>query len=421
MKILRGVVINPHENDYVEIIRDGFIKISDNGKIKGIGEFSDCDDISAKTEVIDYSGCAILPGLIDIHTHLPQYSAMGIGSVSLLPWLNNYIFPLEKKFANNEYARKMSDVFFDKMIEKGTTTAVVYTSIHPEACDIAFEVAEQKGIRAFIGKTMMDINSPDILSDSTEKNIKDSLELAHKWHGKGKMQYIFTPRFAISCSFDLMKKTAEIASSDGYFIQTHLAENRGEIEIIQKMYPDSSSYTNVYKKAGILTDKSILAHCIYLNEDDTADLCESGAIVAHCPNSNRFLASGIMPLKKYLSYGIKTALGSDIAAGYSLSMLNETREAIENSKILASLVGKESYLQPENAICLATIKAAEYLKIDNLTGNLMPGKFADISVFELPSDIDYSIVEDEDFLLLVLYGMDNYNAKAVFIDGNQVK
>ncbi len=418
-KLYRAIVLNPKSDYQVECFPKGALLVDEQGKVVDCGEYC---LIAAKYEaydIIDCSGKLLMPGLIDLHTHLPQFTSIGRDSAQLLDWLNNTIFPKEKEFYRAEIASKYSKLFFENMLKSGTTTAVIYTSNSIDATHIAFEIAEKYGVRAFIGKSMMDQNVPDWIKQTAKENIDESVELAKKWHKKGRLQYIFTPRFAVSCSLELMKLTAEVAKSDGFFVQTHLSENTKEIAIISQMYPEYSSYTEVYSKCGLLNERTIFAHCIYLSDLERNTLKNSGAIIAHCPTSNRYLASGIMPLTNYLQSDLRIGLGTDVAAGYSLSIISEAREAIENSKYYSLFKGKCNWLTPSQAICLATIKAAECLNMSNEIGNFDKGKSADFAIFNMPDYfVDYS--EIDAILSAAIYNLDNPKATNVFIEGKQV-
>ncbi len=420
MKLIKGIIINPFEDFSVKLWQSGALAI-EKGKIAECGNFKDLSNKFPNAEILDFQNSVIIPGLIDMHTHLPQFTAMGLGNGELISWLESYIFPLESKFTDEKFAREQSEIFFDRLLRRGTTSAVIYSAPHKLACDIAFEVAKEKKIRAFIGKTMMDKNSPKGLIATAEQNIADSIELAKKWHNDGKMQYVLTPRFAIACSAELMKMTAEVAALDGLFVQTHLSENLNEIAQVKKLFPDFSSYTEVYDKLGILTERTLLAHCVHLSDNEIEIIKRRDSIAVHCPASNKFLSSGIMPAKKYLKENVNLAIGSDVAGGYSQSLLNEAMEAVECSKLYSVLIEKQPILSPRESLCLATIKAAEHLKISDTVGNFASGKSADIAVFDLPDYLQADLLSEDEIISSIIYNIDNRIAKAVFIDGELYK
>lgn len=419
-KLVKGIIINPKTNFSIDVIKNGHLLINEYGKIENIiGNEININEINFDV-FFDFSNKIIIPGLIDLHSHIPQFKAIGLGNGKLLDWLRNYIFPLEEQFADEQVAYENTKLFFKELISKGTTTAVLYTSPYRTSCDIAFQVAEEYRLHAFIGMPLMDWNSPESLMQKTTDAIDEILDLAKKWHKKGKLEFVITPRFALSCTNELMMRIGEIARSDGLFVQTHLAENKKEVELVKLRFPEVASYTEAYEKFGLLTDKTILAHCIYLDESEIDLIKKKDCIVVHCPNSNKFLSSGIMPLRKYIFEGLKVGIGTDVAAGYSLSMINECMEAREVSKILSVFNNSDDQVDSATVLCLATIKAAEHLGISNEVGNFEPGKTADLAVFELPGYRNPKALNENELLNALLYNVEHRNAKAVFIDGNLV-
>jgi guanine deaminase len=370
-RIFRGLVTNPVAPDRMECYNPGFLVVRGE-KIESLGG-SDPRSEFPTAEFIDCGARTILPGMIDTHVHLPQFAIMGIGAGELLEWLNRYTYPEEARFADPEYAARISKEFFDALVANGTTTAVVYSSVHEHATDIAFSAARARGIRAFIGKVMMDRNSPGPLEEDTEDSIAASIRLYEKWDGvdEGRLRYIFTPRFAPACSMELMKRVGKFALERGAYVQSHLSENKDEVEWVNKLFPGCSSYTAVYDSAGILTHRSIMAHCIHLSSDETALLAARGTNVAFCPYSNRTLRSGTMPYRKLRDAGLNIALGTDVAGGPSLSMLEQMHEAMTSAG-----------LDPSEALYLATLGGAKALGLADRIGNFDAGKDADFIVVD---------------------------------------
>ena len=409
MKIFSGNVINPQGGTKVTYLPEGAI-CTFRGRILDVGDKKTLIERYPYAHLQDYEDSIMIPGLIDLHTHIPQFPAMGIGSGALLDWLKNYIYPMEKQFEEKSFADKYTRIFFRKVLEAGTTVIVAYSSLHRQAADIAFRVAEESGIKAFIGKTMMDREDDNDYYNSVEDNIEESLSLAEKWHKKdnGRLNYILSPRYAGSCTGDILKKSAEISKSEDLLLQTHLAENSMEVELIRNLFPENSNYTDVYREAGILNENSIFAHGIHLSDDELGMISDSGANIVHCPNSNRFLQSGVMPLVKMKGMDIPVGLGTDIAGGYSLSVLEEMKEAIEISKIKNMMTsGDENFppISPEIALNMATIDAAKILKIDSTTGNFQQGKDADFVILENQlSDMPESLQNPEFLLRKAIYG-----------------
>src|SRR5262245_13377242 len=322
-RIFKCAVINPVYAIQVDYYDPGYLVVADE-RVERLSPEDPSRDFPG-AQFISLEGKTIVPGFIDTHVHLPQYGIMGKGTGELLTWLNTYTYPEEARFADPEYAARISEVFFDEMIANGTTSAAIYASVHEQATDGAFRTAQRKGVRAFIGKVMMDQNSPAALQESTDQSIAASLRLFEKWNGaaEGRLHYIFTPRFAGSCSMDLMKRVGRIAQEWGAFVQSHLSENKAEVEWIRKLFPEHSSYAAVYDSAQLLHARSIMAHCIHLSAEETHLLAKRGTNIAFCPYSNRTLRSGMMPYRRLREAGLNIALGTDVAGGPSLSMIRQ--------------------------------------------------------------------------------------------------
>ncbi len=407
MKLYLGYIINPSETGGVDYYPDGALVVSPEKQIVYSGDASRAFEEFPSAQIIDCDGKAILPGFVDLHSHIPQLPVIGTARGTLLEWLADYVFPVETKFSDPELARSICRQFFEEAHRRGTRTMALYSSSNLQSTEIAFEEAERIGMRAYIGLCLMDMNAPAELLKSAEDNIKDLLLISNAWHGKGngRLKSIVTPRFALSCSRELLKRCGEVAASEGLFIQTHLSENLNEIDAVKTMYPDAPDYTSVYRQFGLLTDKTLLAHTIHLSEPERDALRDSGAVAVHCPLSNKYLRSGIMPLSDMLNGDIRLSLGSDVAAGHSLSMLSVAREAVESSKMLDFSNGNpnEKLVDVETAFRLATIEGARALGIEGETGNLDAGKKADFIIVDCPRlSIDLPTT-GEDVLASVMY------------------
>lgn len=403
MQILKASIINPTNDRLVEYEDLAGIVISEN-IIVDCGKF---DDISGKypnADIIDYSDYVITPGFIDLHTHIPQYPAIGQGKGELLPWLEDYIFPLEMKFADFEYAYKLSKIFFNKAISYGTTTMSAYSSLHFLGTLAAIKAGIDTGVNLYIGKTMMDTGAGDY-KHSVNQNIDDTKKLIQyvKDLSCDNIHYVVTPRYAGSCSIQLLREAAKIAEDNDLHIQTHLSENMKELEYIASLHPDYNSYTEVYQETGILSSKTLLAHCIYLSEHELSILKESGSNVIHCPSSNRYLMSGRMNFAGYDKLGLNIGLGTDVAAGYSLSMANEMREAIETSGDMNLFDNRSSnhvkcgnnlneLTSASRVFYAATLGAADILG-NNQIGRIEKGRNADLLLHKLydKSDLNYAL------------------------------
>ncbi|HEV3410080.1 MAG TPA: amidohydrolase family protein, partial [Chthoniobacterales bacterium] len=333
---LRGYLIDAPEFGLVRSRRDGGI-IVEGGRIAAVGEFEELrrSERGRRATWSEPEAAAIFPGLIDCHTHLPQYPVVARGEAGLLPWLRQNIFPIERDFSGPK-AREEAPLFFRDLARHGTTTAMLYAAIYEDSCDAGFEAAERSGLRVILGKMMMDLGSYGTLQPKKVLSVSllESEHLCRKWHGRdaGRLEYAFSPRFAVSCSEKLMRSAAELAKQCGAYIQTHLAENREELEKVHHLYMTARDYTDVYEKAGLLTPRTVLGHCVHLQPREIGAIAHSGASVAHCPTSNLFLGSGLMKLDQIRGAGIAVGLGSDVAAGPELNMWQVMRAAVDVQK-----------------------------------------------------------------------------------------
>ncbi len=425
LKIYCGRILNPRRTGAVDYINKGALAVDVKGVLQFVGLASEARRRFPQSRFHDFGAALLLPGFVDTHVHLPQYRARGIWSGELLQWLEQVIFPMEARFADPEHARRESEVFFRAALAQGTTSMSVFCSSQRRATDEAFEAARSSGLRVCMGKSIMERGAPAELLSSAEQNIDDSLALAERWHGvdDGRLQYTITPRYAGSCSMALLRRCGELARREGLRLQTHLAENPGELAYIKSLFPAASSYTAVYESAGMLQEHAIMAHAIHLGESELTMLKDSGTAIAHCPCSNRFLQSGIMPLRRYLDRGLQVGLGSDVAGGFSLSMRNEQREAIEGSKSynILNRNAQQAVLRCEEAFWLATLGGAIALGLDDRVGSFRSGKEADFVVWSVP---DGCSSEDghsaEELLAGLLYHEEANTIHSVYVSGREL-
>jgi guanine deaminase len=390
---VRGFLIDAPEFGTLRGRRDGAI-IIENGRILETGDY---DDVRRKQWTspihwVDHRGSAIFPGLIDCHTHLTQYSAVARGESELLPWLRQHIFPIEREFTGPK-AREEAPRFFRELARHGTTTAMVYAAIYADSCEIGFQAAKESGLRVILGKMMMDVGSYGQLQPKKVASVSlvESERLCRKWHRAedGRLEYAFSPRFAVACSEKLMRGAAEMAARFDAYLQTHLAENREEIEKVRHLYMGARDYTHVYEKCALLTPKTVLGHCIHLNPREIAAIAAAQSSVAHCPTSNLFLGSGLIKLDQLLKAGIAVGLGSDVAAGPELNMWQVMRAAIDVQKARAAYEPNLRPLRPSEAFYLATHGGARALGKASVIGTLDPGKEADLIVVDLGAVAPY--------------------------------
>ncbi len=402
-KLYRARIIHSINADKACEFKDGALVIDSKGKILACGDYQEIKKSEfGKSKVVDKRGQLIIPGLVDCHLHLPQLDLRGKHGATLLGWLEKYIFPAEKAFASLRVADDLAKRFFKKLILNGTTTSAIYTTIHAKSTDHVFKVAKEAGVRAIIGKVMMDQNAPKDLIENTHESLKSSEELCAKWHGaaSGRLMYAFTPRFAPTCSEYMLTEIGKLAHEYDAYIQSHIAETLAENKFVSERFPDYKDYTAVYEENGCLGPKTILGHAIHLNDDEMQRLAIRKARIAHCPTSNFFLKSGRMPIEKIEEHGITYGLGTDVGAGTSMSIFTTMRHA--------DYIQPNITVTPVKAFYLATLGGAKTLSLSQLIGNFESGKAADFCVVDIRNiDPRYKLSElnlDEVLSLLMYRG-----------------
>ena len=383
--LLRARLLTPLAGGGTRYEPDGAIEVDAAGRIVAVGARSDRPAGVGPAEV-DLRPLVVMPGLVDLHVHLPQLPNAGVGAgLDLLTWLDRYIFPLEREF-DAAAAEQVAPAAFRAMAAAGTTTALMYGAVFEPSLDAAFRAAEAHGIRAIIGKVMMDRLTYDdrLPADRIlEVSLRQSADLCARWHGRddGRLQYAFTPRFAVSCSAEMLRESATLARQTGAYWQTHLSEDRGELREVSRLFPDAIDYLDVYDRAGGLGPRTVLAHAIHLSTREVARIAETDTALAHCPASNLFLASGSMPLARYRSAGIRVGLGSDVAAGPELSIVANMRAGAYTQSALRVRAVKRAdaaVLGPLDWLRMGTYEGARALGLEDRIGSLEAGKEADL-------------------------------------------
>jgi guanine deaminase len=364
--------------DACEYLEDGLMMLK-QGRIQMLANAADwIDYLPDGSALYDYSGRLVMPGFIDTHTHYPQTEMIASHGLQLLDWLQQYTFPTEEKFAERDHADRIAEFFCEQMLANGTTTSAVFATVHPQSVDAIFEQAQQRDLCLIAGKVMMDRNAPPALCDSVESSYRDSSELIRRWHLQGRNLYAVTPRFAPCSSPEQLEVCAQLLSENpGLYLQSHVAENRDEVDWVARLFPDSRSYLDVYDSHGLLGPRSIYGHCIHLDQQDRERMAASGAAIAFCPTSNLFLGSGLFNLEDASRQDIRLGLATDVGAGTSFSMLRTLAEAYK----VCQLGGQR--LTPLKAFYLVTLGAAESLYLDHRIGNFARGKEADFVVLDL--------------------------------------
>jgi guanine deaminase len=334
--------------------------------------------VAGNMPVIDHGQRLIMPGFIDTHTHYPQTDVIASGGRNLLDWLERYTFPAEQRFADPDHAREVAEFFLDELLRNGTTTAQVLGTVHKQSVDIFFQAAAARGLRMIAGKTLMDRNCPEQLRDSTVDGERDMRELIETWHGRDRLHYAITPRFAATSSVAQLHSAGRLAAEyPDVFIHSHLAENLDEVDWIRELFPDSRSYLDVYDRFGLLRDRATYAHCIYLDTTDRERLAASGAGAAFAPTANLYLGSGLFDIAASDAAGMRFALATDVGGGSSFSMLRTMAEAYK----VAQLLGQQ--LSPLRAFYLATLAGARMLGLADRIGRFAAGTEADFIVLDL--------------------------------------
>jgi guanine deaminase len=361
------------------LIDDGVLLIED-GRIAAIGEAHQLlPTLQPGTPIDEWEKSLILPGLIDTHIHLPQTQVIASFGAQLLDWLQNYTFVEEQRFADPAHSERIASFFLDELARNGTTTAVVYGSMHPQSVDAFFAESERRGTRMIAGKVMMDRGAPAGLLDTPERGYAESKGLIGRWHGRGRQLYAVSPRFAVTSTDAQLEATAAlVAEHPDCYVQTHLSENHDEIATVRRLFPWAKSYTDVYDRFGLLGPRSIFGHCIHLDKAERERLSTSGSIAAFCPTSNLFLGSGLFDLAALRdpAHPVRISLATDVGGGTSYSML---RTAAEGYKVLQ--LTRQTW-PALDAFYTLTLGNARALGLEHEIGTLEPGSAADLVVLD---------------------------------------
>jgi len=353
------------------------------GRVTKCGDWSDVlaalPSLTRDTaRYFDYRGKLVMPGFIDSHVHYPQLRVMGSWGRQLLDWLTDYTFPAEKSLADENVARQTASFFLDRLLAHGTTTASVFATVHPQSVDAFFGEAQKRNLRMLCGKVMMDRNCPDDLRDTAEDSLRDGYALIERWHGKGRLRYSVTPRFAPTSTSAQLHAAAELFHSrPDMHLQSHLSENTGEMAWVAELFPDCRDYLDVYESHGLLGRGAIYGHGIHLSENEMARLAASETAIAFCPTSNLFLGSGWCPHADLSRAGVGLGLATDVGGGTSLSMIRTMAAAYDVGQ-----AGRQT-LSPWKAWYLATLGGAKALALDEFVGNFLPGREADFVVLDM--------------------------------------
>lgn len=404
--IYRASILHALGPEEIEHIASGELVVA-GGKIVAVRP---AGSSPRDARVIELPGRLLVPGFVDAHVHIPQIDIIGVSSQSLLDWLHEHVFPSEAACADPDVARDRARRSFRAMLAAGTTACAAYSSSHTRATEIAFEEAERAGVRAIIGKVLMDRDAPAALLQPADQALADTAALIERWSGAagGRLQVAVTPRFSLSCSPELLRGAGALARRFACPIQTHLAENLSEVAAVQRTFPMHRDYTAVYEDAGLVGERSLLAHCIHLADDELDRLALAGATAVHCPDSNFYLRSGRFPLQRARDRGVPLALGSDVGAGTCHSIVEAMR--------LGSYTQQHG-VDPGFLFYLATLGGARSLGWQDQIGNFLPGKQADFVVIDAAALAPAVHSDPRTLLSCLIHRGQRADIEAVYIGG----
>lgn len=383
---------------------DGLLLICDT-QVAAAGDYQQLKHLlPAGLEVQTHRGKIIMPGFIDTHIHYPQTDIIASPAPGLLPWLEQYTFPAERRFEDPEHAQQVARFFLDQLLGCGTTTALVYSTVHAASADALFAESERRNTRMITGKVLMDRHCPDFLQDTAESGARDSEALIQRWHGRGRQLYALTPRFAPTSSEQQLALTGELAAAyPDTFIQSHVAENKQECAWARELFPAARSYLDIYDRYGLLRERAVYGHCIWLDQTDRQRMAETGTMASLCPTSNLFLGSGLFDFAAAEQQQLPLGLATDVGGGTSFSMLRTMNELYK----VARMGGY--YLSASRMFYLATLGAAKALKLDHQIGSFAVGSEADFIIVDpRPTPLmarraeHLNSVEEQLFLLALL-------------------
>ena len=401
---------------------DGAVVVGRQGRILWHGAFADLPREHAEAPCERYNREVILPGLIDAHVHFPQHRMLAAPAQDLLEWLERFAFPEEARYADEDHAAAAAERFLDKLVSHGTTSALVFSSVHGQAADCLFRAAQRRGLCLATGATMMDCNAPPTVTQSAETSARESAELIASWHGVERLRYALTVRFAVTSSEEQLRVAGELlADHPGCLLHTHLSESAAEIDLVQRLFPWSKDYTDVYARFGLVGETSVFAHGIHLSERECQALHDAGSMVVFCPTSNAFLGSGLFDIEHLYATQrpVRVGVASDIGGGTSYSLLQTLAEAYKISRL------KGRSFSAFDGFYLATLGNARGLRLDGEIGTLAAGRWADVVVLDpcatpvlaARQELSESL---EDMLFALMMLGDDRAVRAVYVKGEKV-
>ncbi|QSX33298.1 guanine deaminase [Shewanella avicenniae] len=409
-------VANPQHS--YQFFADGLLVIHD-GLIAELRDYH-AEDAERYPELEDRSGQLIMPGFVDTHIHYAQTEMIAAYGEQLLEWLDTYTFPTEQQFADKDYASKIAQFVINELLKNGTTSALVFGTVHPQSVDAIFEQAAARNMRLIAGKVMMDRNAPEYLLDTPESGYAESKALIEKWHNRDRLQYAITPRFAPTSTPEQLNMAGRLkAEYPDTYVQTHVSENKNEIEWAKSLFPECRGYFDIYQHYGLTGAKSIFSHAIHLTDEEWQAFSETDSVIAFCPSSNMFLGSGLFALERATAAKVRVGLGTDVGAGTSFSPLQTLSDAYK----VMQLRGQK--LSALDGFYLATLGGAQALSLSDKIGTLAVGSEADLVVLDWAATEVQRLrmhnsngLEDRLFALMMLG--DDRNIAATYVAGRCV-
>ena len=385
-KIYKAHILYTKEKDRFEVLENGYVAVGDDGCVTGVAtDLASLDGEDA--EVLDFGDRLLIPAMIDLHVHAPQYRNQGIAmDLELLPWLQNYTFPEEMKYADLTYAERMYRRFVHDLWRFGTMRACVFATIHTSATRLLMQLFREAGMGALVGKVAMNRNCPEGLSESVEEMVQGFEQLVSDQATKDQgawVRPIVTPRFVPSCTPEMLRACGELAAKYRLPVQSHLSENRDEIAMVQELEKDSTCYGDAYDRYGLFGQTpTVMAHCVWTEGEELELMKRRGVMVAHCPTSNLNLASGLAPVRQFLDEGVPVGLGSDISGGHDLSIFRMMVYATQVSKAYYQQHRDKKFLSLSEVFWLATKSAGRF--------------FGHVGSFEPGYEFDALVIDDSD-------------------------
>lgn len=404
--IIRGDIVYTTDKDTRVTSPDSYV-VCKNGICRGV--FEKLPDEYSDLPVHDYSGLLVMPGMVDLHIHAPQFAYRGLGmDMELLDWLENYAFKEEKKYRDLEYADRAYDMFAEAIRLSATTRAVIFGTIYRQSNELLMEKMERTGIVSYVGKVNMDRNAPDIITENSERSVASTERFIDHTSGRYQNTYpILTPRFVPSCSDTVLKGLGELAERYNIPIQSHLSENPGEITWVSELCPDAAFYGDAYDRYGLFgsISKTVMAHCVYSTDEEIALMKERGVYIAHCPASNMNVASGIAPVRRYLDGGLHIGLGTDIAGGQTESVFTSMVEALQVSRLYWRIVDPGCKpLSFSEALYMATKGGGDF--------------FGKVGSFEPGYEFDAIVIDDSQLPHPQELDLAQRSERAVYLNGD---